>query len=108
MTIVCVHGWKNERDINEKKFLSPTSFQKFSGRKHTIRRGESVKMLDADWGVGWLKRSFSGTKKRSFLRKNSDWSLAATQGLICREVTKTRPKRQVKSDSAENLSAERS
>lgn len=28
------------------------------------------------------------------------------QGLVCKKVTKTSPKRQVKTDSAENLSAE--
>lgn len=51
-----------------------------------------------------MKWSYSGTQKGSFLRKKSEWSLAATQGLVCREVTKTRPKRQVKTDNAEKLS----
>lgn len=55
-----------------------------------------------------MEIGFFWNTKISFLRKKSEWSLAAAQGLVCREVTKTRPKRQVKTDSAENLSAERS
>lgn len=66
-------------------------------------------MLDADLRGRVMEMEFFwNTKKRPFLRKKSEWSLAATQGLVCREVTKTRPKRQVETDSAENLFSERS
>lgn len=70
-------------------------FHQLSGSKHTIRPRESVKMLDADLKGRVMEMEFFWNMQKKERRVSGAWQ----QHRVCREVTKTRAKRQAETDS---------
>lgn len=57
------------REMSKKKISVPNIFPSFLEEKHTIKRRESVKMLDADLRGRVMETEFFWNTKETFLKK---------------------------------------